>query len=1174
MIFAIVAAWGMIQQPQAPETHFTVPPGFVVDRPSDFSGSLISLTFAPDGSAYIGREAEGIVRLSDVDHDGRYERVEEFAPELTMCQGLAVKDGALLSTGVIESKVGLWRVPISANGLRAGPAERLFEFTDGGEHGAHAVVVGPDGSVYVIVGNQSAFSDAEGHASGYWAGDEGRLLPPYMDPLGFGAKVRYPAGFVARVDLEKRTWQYVAVGIRNAYDLAFDNNGYMFAVDSDMEWDIGLPWYRPVRLLEILEGADYGSRAGSSVIPEWCVDTEPALLDLGRGSPTGAVFGTRTRFPLEWKWALYSGDWARGKILALSTGADIHSDKSGSVDFLSADTALPITDIEVGPEGGLWFLTGGRGAHGGVFRVQCPAAADAQLSSLKRPDRESRGMRTRTVEWVKLLLTGRYQRVIDQDPWFGFWQDRSLWPLQARIVWWGFSDGDRKSMLRSRKPVDRASALVTLASVTKIEYRADAIAKLAPRALDDIVAAAESRTDLTLAGLRGLELGLLRQGDPSPELMEQLATRLLAMFPNEDARIAGEVGVLLSHLDDVRALAPLMSEMAKSPQELAIHYADCVHRMTHGWDAAKRRAMLDWFARSSEYTGGISLPGYLSAMRAHFIANLQLDACKELAPQDGIEAESLALILARLPAEDAEKYFAKFETALARIVPKSFGTREQSTKDAALRALSPLKLAAVDELARKLAVTEGGILEAPWALLARSPDPRDYALWVGAIVSPSSTKRETAFGALEKIELAPTSADEWRALLDHAREIGSRRGRELTRTLARWCRNSGGAVSEGELSTPKDFDAALAAIESWYAAQFPQGKGPSTPDPSPHWSEEQILAFLKRAKSRPGSPALGRVVFEAAGCIACHAVGTTPATDRRGFGPDLANVTDRLSDADLLAAIMAPSRIVSDQYRAFIALTKDDRMFEGIVTRRDDKGIEIRPAGQEPIEIESDDLESLKPSTRSSMPEGLLDSRTLEEVRDLFAYLKNPAATGATQNWSALFGPGGIKGWDGDAAIWSLRGATLFGRSVGIARSSYILAPMPAQDMCVEFDVFLPPGGNSGLCYRAERPSDPATTDPSGAQADLGQSYWGTLYTPELATHGKPDAALLEAALDRNGWNHVLVRFAGDQQSMEINGFETYSLREALPPGTKFGFQVHQGKPMQVRIANARWRAP
>ena len=32
--------------------------------------------------------------------------------------------------------------------------------------------------------------------------------------------------------------------------------------------------------------------------------------------------------------------------------------------------------------------------------------------------------------------------------------------------------------------------------------------------------------------------------------------------------------------------------------------------------------MLAWFARSSSYAGGASLPGYLSAMRARFVAEL------------------------------------------------------------------------------------------------------------------------------------------------------------------------------------------------------------------------------------------------------------------------------------------------------------------------------------------------------------------------------------------------------------------------------------------------------------------------------------------------------------------------------------------------------------------------
>ncbi|MEO6708272.1 MAG: DUF1080 domain-containing protein, partial [Planctomycetota bacterium] len=180
----------------------------------------------------------------------------------------------------------------------------------------------------------------------------------------------------------------------------------------------------------------------------------------------------------------------------------------------------------------------------------------------------------------------------------------------------------------------------------------------------------------------------------------------------------------------------------------------------------------------------------------------------------------------------------------------------------------------------------------------------------------------------------------------------------------------------------------------------------------------------------------------------------------------------------------------------------------------------------------------------------------------------------AVNSWTALFGSAGVKGWNGDSAVWSLRASTMTGRSGGLPRSSYLMAPMPLQDMLIEFDVLLPPGGNSGLCYRAERPSDPALSDPSGLQADLGQSYWGSLYSGDGATLAKPDAQTLESALDRNGWNHVLVRIEGDRHSMEINGLETYSLQTASTPGTLFGFQVHQGKPMLVRIANARWRAP
>ena len=38
------------------------------------------------------------------------------------------------------------------------------------------------------------------------------------------------------------------MGYRNPYDLAFNRHGDLFTYDSDMEWDVNTPWYRPTRV--------------------------------------------------------------------------------------------------------------------------------------------------------------------------------------------------------------------------------------------------------------------------------------------------------------------------------------------------------------------------------------------------------------------------------------------------------------------------------------------------------------------------------------------------------------------------------------------------------------------------------------------------------------------------------------------------------------------------------------------------------------------------------------------------------------------------------------------------------------------------------------------------------------------------------------------------------------
>ena len=54
--------------------------------------------------------------------------------------------------------------------------------------------------------------------------------------------------------------------------------GELFTFDSDMEWDVGLPWYRPVRVNHCPIGAEFGWRNGAGKWPTYFFDSLPGVL--------------------------------------------------------------------------------------------------------------------------------------------------------------------------------------------------------------------------------------------------------------------------------------------------------------------------------------------------------------------------------------------------------------------------------------------------------------------------------------------------------------------------------------------------------------------------------------------------------------------------------------------------------------------------------------------------------------------------------------------------------------------------------------------------------------------------------------------------------------------------------------------------------------------------------
>src|SRR5437867_2807214 len=259
---------------------------------------------------------------------------------------------------------------------------------DGGEHGPHGVVLGPDKKIYVVCGNFVNVPDDVVPASAHKHYADDIVLPRMEDGNGFGAGKKPPGGFVARMDSEGKKCELFAAGFRNTYDIAFNPDGELFGFDSDMEWDWGTPWYRPTRINHIVSGGDYGFREGTAKWPNYYPDSLPTTLDIGIGSPTGVKFGTGSTFPKKYQRALYAMDWTYGRILAVHLtpqGATYTATYENFVcpAALVRDTEkapLNVTDLEFGQDGAMYFATGGRGTQSGLYRVSYVGPAEKEAA--------------------------------------------------------------------------------------------------------------------------------------------------------------------------------------------------------------------------------------------------------------------------------------------------------------------------------------------------------------------------------------------------------------------------------------------------------------------------------------------------------------------------------------------------------------------------------------------------------------------------------------------------------------------------------------------------------------------------------------------------------------------------------------------------------------------------
>ena len=128
----------------------------------------------------------------------------------------------------------------------------------------------------------------------------------------------------------------------------------------------------------------------------------------------------------------------------------------------------------------------------------------------------------------------------------------------------------------------------------------------------------------------------------------------------------------------------------------------------------------------------------------------------------------------------------------------------------------------------------------------------------------------------------------------------------------------------------------------------------------------------------------GRKLYNQA-CASCHVL----YGEGGKVGPDLTG-SGRANLDYLLENVVDPSAVVAAEYRMTIFEMKDGRVLNGVIREKTDRTITLQ-SQTERATFERREIEAMAESSASMMPEGLLESLTANQRRDLIAYLMHPA---------------------------------------------------------------------------------------------------------------------------------------------------------------------------------------
>jgi putative heme-binding domain-containing protein len=150
---------------------------------------------------------------------------------------------------------------------------------------------------------------------------------------------------------------------------------------------------------------------------------------------------------------------------------------------------------------------------------------------------------------------------------------------------------------------------------------------------------------------------------------------------------------------------------------------------------------------------------------------------------------------------------------------------------------------------------------------------------------------------------------------------------------------------------------------------------------TPDEKRKEMVRLAELVKSAKGDEKAGKVVFTNT-CAKCHKLFNEGAT----VGPDLTGY-ERDNLGYWIENIVDPSASIRDEYLAFVVDTKDGRTLTGIIAAQDKATVTLKLPDNQSVRLAREQIEELRASPISLMPEDVLKDLKDDQLRDLFAYL-------------------------------------------------------------------------------------------------------------------------------------------------------------------------------------------